>query len=53
MKFFAFFIFAGVILVAPAALAQKEEVPKSIAGSVGWRAGLGGEGISWSCGSDA
>jgi uncharacterized damage-inducible protein DinB len=45
MKFFAFFIFAGVILVAPAALAQKEDVPKSIAGSVGFSLGWAEKGF--------
>ena len=45
MRFFAFLIFALAVLVAPAALAQKEEVPKSIAGSVGGALGWAEKGF--------
>ena len=45
MKFFAFFVFAGVIFVVPAASAQKEDVPKSIAGSVGGALGWAEKGF--------
>jgi uncharacterized damage-inducible protein DinB len=45
MRFFAFSIFAWLILVTPAALAQKEEVPKSIAGSVGGALGWAEKGF--------
>src|SRR6201993_3141145 len=45
MKLATLIIFAGLIFVAPAALAQKEDVPKSIAGSVGGALGWAEKGF--------
>ena len=45
MRLFAFFILAGVIFVAPGALAQTEELPKSIGGSVGLALGWAEKGF--------
>ena len=53
MKFATLIILAGLIVVAPRASAQKEEDSEEYSGKRWGRAGLGGEGISWCCGSDA
>src|ERR1700758_1729176 len=45
MKFATLIIFAGLIFVAPAALAQKNDVPKSIAESVGVALGWAEKGF--------
>src|SRR5215472_10550067 len=45
MRLFAFFILAGVIFVAPGTLAQTEELPKSIGGSVGLALGWAEKGF--------
>jgi len=45
MKLATLIIFAGLIFVGPAALAQKEDVPKSIAGSVGGALGWAEKGF--------
>jgi uncharacterized damage-inducible protein DinB len=45
MKLVTLFVFAGVILVAPAAFAQKEETPKSISESIGFALGWAEKGF--------
>ena len=45
MKFATLIILAGLILVAPQASAQKEEIPESIAGSVGGALGWAEKGF--------
>ena len=45
MKFATLIILAGLIVVAPRASAQKEEIPKNIAGSVGGALGWAEKGF--------
>jgi uncharacterized damage-inducible protein DinB len=45
MRLVTIFVFVGVILVAPAAFAQKDEIPKSISESVGFSLGWAERGF--------